>query len=223
MKENAFMLMSMIMVIALHDLFSMFLLRSTKSTCKLMAWGGIGKIVFIRWMLLIPAIFFTIMFTSFFATLAVKTCNDGDKDCTIDLINYKMILVGIALGLFVMAIFYAWKRRKEGSVEYLMIASLMDSNQDGRSRFLDECKKSPEFIKIVGNQPPLEVPTRNLGGVSAPPEPTPLPTLDEPLSAADLRRRNLGGGVIAPPGPTPPPTLGEPLSAADYRKLKRNT
>ena len=194
MKENAFMLMSMIMVIALHDLFSMFLLRSTKSTCKLMAWGGIGKIVFIRWMLLIPAIFFTIMFTSFFATLAVKTCNDGDKDCTIDLMNYKMILVGIVIGLFAMAIFYAWKRRKEGSVEYLMIASLMDPNGDGRSKFLEECKKSKDFIKIVGKQPPLAVP-----------------------------KRNLGGGVIAPPGPTPPPTLGEPLSAADYRKLKRNT
>ena len=147
-----FLLMSMVMVIALHDLFSMFLLRSTKSTCKLMAWGGVGKIVFIRWMLLIPAIFFTIMFTSFFATLAVKTCNDGDKDCTIDLINYKMILVGIALGLFVMAIFYAWKRRKEGAVEYLMIASLMDPKQDGRSLFLKECQRNKDFKSIMSKR-----------------------------------------------------------------------
>jgi len=51
-----------------------------------------------------------------------------------------------------MAIFYAWKRRKEGSVEYLIIASLMDSNQDGRSRFLDECKKSRDFKAIMAKQ-----------------------------------------------------------------------
>jgi len=52
----------------------------------------------------------------------------------------------------VMAISYAWKRRKEGSVEYLIIASLMDSNQDGRSRFLDECKKSRDFKAIMAKQ-----------------------------------------------------------------------
>ena len=148
----AFLLMSMVMVISLHDLFSMFLLRSTKSTCKLMAWGGIKKIVFIRWMLLVPAIFFTILFTSFFATLAVQTCDDGDQFCNIEFLNYKMIFVGIALGLFAMAIFYAWKRRKEGSVEYLMIASLMDANQDGRSRFLNQCKKSRDFKAIMTKQ-----------------------------------------------------------------------
>ena len=147
-----FMIMSMVMVIALHDLFSMFLLRSTKSTCKLMAWGGIGKIVFIRWMLLIPAIFFTVMITSFFATLALETCDDGDRFCIIEFLNYKMIFVGIALGLFVMALFYAWKRRKEGSVEYLLIASLMDPNGDGRSKFLDECKNSKEFNDIMAKQ-----------------------------------------------------------------------
>ena len=147
-----FLLMSMVMVISLHDLFSMFLLRSTKSTCKLMAWGGVGKIVFIRWMLLIPAIFFTVLFTSFFATLALKTCDDGDKFCIIELLNYKMIFVGIILGLFVMASFYAWKRRKEGSVEYLLIASLMDPNGDGRSKFLDECKNSKEFKDIMAKQ-----------------------------------------------------------------------
>ena len=192
-KAFSCLLISMVMVIAFHDLFSMFLLRPTKSTCRLMAWGGIKKIVFIRWMLLLPAIFFTVLFAGFFATLTTQTCDDGDQFCNIEFLNYKMIFVGIALGLFAMALFYAWKRRKQGSVEYLMIASLMDAKQDGRSKFLEECKKSPEFIKIVGNQPPLEVPTRNLGGVSAPPEPTPLPT------------------------------LGEPLSAADYRKLKRNT
>ena len=147
-----FLLMSMVMVIALHDLFSMFLLRSTKSTCKLMAWGGIGKIVFIRWMLLIPAIFFTVMITSFFATLAIQTCDDGDKFCIIEFLNYKMIFVGIVLGLFIMALFYAWKRRKEGSVEYLLIASLMDPNGDGRSKFLDECKNSKEFKDIMAKQ-----------------------------------------------------------------------
>ena len=147
-----FLIMSGIMVIALHDLFSMFLLRSTKSTCKLMAWGGVGKIVFIRWMLLIPAIFFTVLFTSFFATLAVQTCDDGDRFCIIELLNYKMIFVGIALGLFTMASFYAWKRRKEGSVEYLLIASLMDPNGDGRSKFLDECKNSKEFKDIMTKQ-----------------------------------------------------------------------
>ena len=147
-----FLLMSMAMVIALHDLFSMFLLRPTKSTCKLMAWGGVGKIVFIRWMLLIPAIFFTVLFTSFFATLAVQTCDDGDSFCTIELMNYKMIVVGIVLGLFLMAIFYAWKRRKEGSVEYLLIASLMDPNGEGRSKFLGECKNSKEFKDIMAKQ-----------------------------------------------------------------------
>ena len=147
-----FLMMSMVMVIALHDLFSMFLLRSTKSTCKLMAWGGVGKIVFIRWMLLIPAIFFTVLFTSFFATLAIQTCDDGDKFCIIELLNYKMMFVGIVLGLTAMAIFYAWKRRKEGSVEYLMIASLMDPNGDGRSKFLDECKNSEEFKDIMSKQ-----------------------------------------------------------------------
>ena len=147
-----FLLISMVMVIALHDLFSMFLLRPTKSTCKLMAWGGVGKIVFIRWMLLIPAIFFTVLFTSFFATLSIKTCDDGDRFCIIELLNYKMIFVGIALGLFAMALFYAWKRRKEGSVEYLMIASLMDPNGDGRSKFLDECKKSKEFKNIMAKR-----------------------------------------------------------------------
>ena len=63
-----------------------------------------------------------------------------------------MIFVGIALGLFLMALFYAWKRRKEGSVEYLMIASLMDPNQDGRSKFLDECKNSKEFKDIMAKQ-----------------------------------------------------------------------
>jgi hypothetical protein len=147
-----FLFMSGIMVIALHDLFSMILLRSTKSTCKLMAWGGVGKIVFIRWMLLIPAIFFTVMFTSFFATLAVQTCDDGDKFCIIEFLNYKMIFVGIALGLFAMALFYAWKRRKQGSVEYLMIASLMDAKQDGRSRFLEECKNSKVFKDIMAKQ-----------------------------------------------------------------------
>jgi len=151
-KAFAFLLMSMVMVIALHDLFSMFLLRSTKSTCKLMAWGGIKKIVFIRWMLLVPAIFFTVLFTSFFATLAVKTCDDGDQFCNIEFLNYKMIFVGIALGLFAMALFYAWKRRKQGSVEYLMIASLMDAKQDGRSRFLEECKKSKDFKAIMAKQ-----------------------------------------------------------------------
>jgi len=147
-----FLLMSMLMIITLHDLFSMFLLRSTKSTCKLLAWGGVGKIVFIRWMLLIPAIFFTVMFTSFFATLAVQTCDDGDSFCTIELMNYKMIVVGIVLGLFLMAIFYAWKRRKEGSVEYLLIASLMDPNGEGRSKFLGECKNSKEFKDIMAKQ-----------------------------------------------------------------------
>jgi len=114
-----------------------------------MAWGGVGKIVFIRWMLLVPAIFFTVLFTSFFATLAVQTCDDGDKFCIIELLNYKMIFVGIALGLFAMALFYAWKRRKEGSVEYLMIASLMDPNGDGRSKFLNQCKRSKDFREIV--------------------------------------------------------------------------
>ena len=147
-----FLLMSMVMVIALHDLFSMFLLRPTKSTCKLMAWGGVGKIVFIRWMLLIPAIFFTVLFTSFFATLAVQTCDDGDKFCIIELLNYKMIFVGIALGLFSMALFYALKRRKEGSVEYLMIASLMDPKGDGRSKFLNQCKRSKVFKDIMAKQ-----------------------------------------------------------------------
>ena len=147
-----FLLMSMVMVIALHDLFSMFLLRSTKSTCKLMAWGGVEKIVLMRWMLLVPAIFFTLLFTGFFATLAVQTCDDGDNFCIIELLNYKMIFVGIALGLFAMALFYAWKRRKEGSVEYLMIASLMDPNGDGRSRFLNECKKSKDFKNIMAKQ-----------------------------------------------------------------------
>ena len=152
----AFLLMSMVMVIALHDLFSMFLLRPTKSTCKLMAWGGVGKIVFMRWMLLIPAIFFAVMFTSFFATLAIQTCDDGDEFCNIEFLNYKMILVGIVLGLFLMAIFYAWKRRKEGSVEYLMIASLMDPKGDGRSKFLADCKKSKEFKDIVGEEKPKQ-------------------------------------------------------------------
>jgi hypothetical protein len=152
LRAVLFLLISMTMVIALHDLFSMFLLRSTKSTCKLMAWGGVGKIVFIRWMLLIPAIFFTVIITSFFATLAMKTCDDGDKFCIIELLNYKMIFVGIVLGLFAMAIFYAWKRRKEGSVEYLLIASLMDPKGDGRSKFLDECKNSKEFKDIMSKQ-----------------------------------------------------------------------
>jgi len=101
---------------------------------------------------LVPAIFFTVLFTSFFATLAVKTCDDGDQFCNIEFLNYKMIFVGIALGLFAMAIFYAWKRRKEGSVEYLMIASLMDAKQDGRSKFLDECKRSKEFKDIMAKQ-----------------------------------------------------------------------
>jgi hypothetical protein len=63
-----------------------------------------------------------------------------------------MIFVGIALGLFAMALFYAWKRRKQGSVEYLMIASLMDAKQDGRSRFLEECKKSKDFKAIMAKQ-----------------------------------------------------------------------
>jgi len=155
-----FLIMSGIMVIALHDLFSMFLLRSTKSTCKLMAWGGVGKIVFIRWMLLVPAIFFTVLFTSFFATLSLKTCEDGDKFCIIEFLNYKMIFVGIALGLFAMASFYALKRRKEGSVEYLMIASLMDPNQDGRSKFLADCKKSKVFKDIVGEEKSTPTPKR---------------------------------------------------------------
>jgi hypothetical protein len=173
-----FLLMSMVMVIALHDLFSMFLLRPTKSTCKLMAWGGVGKIVFIRWMLLVPAIFFTVLFTSFFATLAMQTCDDGDKFCIIELLNYKMIFVGIALGLFAMALFYAWKRRKEGSVEYLMIASLMDPNGDGRSRFLNQCKKSKEFKNIM-----------------AKPKPKPKPKPKQPSAPAPERR--FGGGVVA--------------------------
>jgi hypothetical protein len=173
-----FLLMSMVMVIALHDLFSMFLLRPTKSTCKLMAWGGVGKIVFIRWMLLVPAIFFTVLFTSFFATLAMQTCDDGDKFCIIELLNYKMIFVGIALGLFAMALFYAWKRRKEGSVEYLMIASLMDPNGDGRSRFLNQCKKSKEFKNIM-----------------AKPKPKPKPKPKQPSPPVPERR--FGGGVVA--------------------------
>jgi hypothetical protein len=147
-----FLLMSMAMVIILHDLFSMFLLRSTKSTCKLMAWGGVGKIVFIRWMLLIPSIFLAVLFTSFFATLGMQTCEEGDKFCIIEFLNYKMIFVGIVLGLIAMALFYAWKRRKEGSVEYLLIASLMDPNGEGRSKFLDECKNSKEFKDIMAKQ-----------------------------------------------------------------------
>ena len=175
-----FLLMSMVMVIALHDLFSMFLLRPTKSTCKLMAWGGVGKIVFIRWMLLVQAIFFTVLFTSFFATLAMQTCDDGDKFCIIELLNYKMIFVGIALGLFAMALFYAWKRRKEGSVEYLMIASLMDPNGDGRSRFLNQCKKSKEFKNIMAKPMPM---------------PMPMPKPKQP--SPPVRERRVGGGVVA--------------------------
>ena len=147
-----FLLMSMVMVIALHDLFSMFLLRSTKSTCRLMAWGGIGKIVFIRWMLLIPAIVFSVIFSSFFATIALRTCDKGDAFCNIEFLRYKMIFVGIVLGLFVMAIFYAWKRRKEGAVEYLMIASLMDPKQDGRSLFLKECQRNKDFKSIMSKR-----------------------------------------------------------------------
>jgi len=148
-----FLLMSMVMVISLHDLFSMFLLRPTKSTCKLLAWGGVSKIVFIRWLLLIPAIFLSVMFTGFFATLAIQTCDESDKFCTIELLNYKVIFVGIVLGLIVMALFYAWKRKGgQGSVEYLFIASLMDPNGDGRSKFLDVCKSSTEFKDIMAKQ-----------------------------------------------------------------------
>ena len=201
-----FLLMSMVTVIALHDLFSMFLLRPTKSTCKLMAWGGVGKIVFIRWMLLIPAIFFTVLFTSFFATLAVQTCDDGDKFCIIELLNYKMIFVGIALGLFAMALFYAWKRRKEGSVEYLMIASLMDPNGDGRSKFLNQCKRSKDFREIVEPLSEIVEPLSEMKNKKINPK-----KIKKNKSKENMKRRPRE------------PTLGEPLSAADYRKLKRNT
>ena len=152
-RSAPFLLMSMVLVIALHDLFSMFLLRSTKTTCKLMAWGGVSKIVAVRWMLLIPAIVGSALITGFFATLALETCKPDDEGfCFLNFLNYKVIIPGIALGLFVMALFYAWKRRKEGSVEYLMIASLMDPNGDGRSKFLDECKKSKEFKDIMAKR-----------------------------------------------------------------------
>jgi hypothetical protein len=167
-----------------------------------MAWGGVGKIVFIRWMLLVPAIFFTVLFTSFFATLAVQTCDDGDKFCIIELLNYKMIFVGIALGLFAMALFYAWKRRKEGSVEYLMIASLMDPNGDGRSKFLNQCKRSKDFREIV--EPLSEIVE-------------PLSEIVEPLSEMKNKKINLKKikkKLLVK-------KIGK--SAADYRKLKRNT
>lgn len=214
-----FLLMSMVMVIALHDLFSMFLLRSTKSTCRLMAWGGVGKIVFIRWMLLIPAIFFTVLFTSFFATLALKTCDDGDKFCIIELLNYKMIFVGIVLGLFAMAIFYAWKRRKEGSVEYLLIASLMDPKGDGRSKFLTKCKNSKDFKNIVGEEKSKPTPTTRqqpsppeLGGAM----PGPEPEMYEP-------ERDLPGGVVAPQEQTPPELGGAtPGPEPDMYEPERN-
>jgi len=147
-----FLFMSMFFVVAFHDLFSMILLRATGSTCRLMAWGGIGKIVFIRWMLLIPAIVFSVIFSSFFATIALRTCDKGDAFCNIEFLRYKMIFVGIVLGLFVMAIFYAWKRRKEGAVEYLMIASLMDPKQDGRSLFLKECQRNKDFKSIMSKR-----------------------------------------------------------------------
>ena len=219
-RSAPFLLMSMVLVIALHDLFSMFLLRSTKTTCKLMAWGGVSKIVAIRWMLLVPAIIGSALITGFFATLALETCKPDDRGfCFLDFLNYKVIIPGIALGLFLMALFYAWKRRKEGSVEYLMIASLMDPNGDGRSKFLDECKKSKDFKNIVGEEKSKPKPKSRqqpsppeLGGAM----PGPEPEMYEP-------ERDLPGGVVAPQEQTPPELGGAtPGPEPDMYEPERN-
>lgn len=134
------MILSTILTISFHDMFSMILLQNHGLTCRTMAWGGIQRIVFMRFMLLIPAIIATCIFAGIFATI---TLVDDD------LLNYKMIGIGISIALVLMSLFYAWKRKNRYSVEYLMLASLMDPNGEGRSRFVDQCKKNRDFKNIM--------------------------------------------------------------------------